>query len=171
LPRNEREEVEMTNLEILVASEDNGNSAWFDMEDYTDFEDFMKSAALILKSLPDYLYVADQAADYDLGVGAREVNSLETVWETARVIGDAYEPEAMASYLSYYGWDLDYAENFEEAYCGKWDSLEDYAIDFYEDVYGEFNIPGFCIEVDLDAWECDYFTVDTAGGVHVFRSL
>lgn len=141
---------------------------WIDLDGLTEVEELYAQAAKVTRNAEE-IYIADVESDYDLGIG--EYASLDDVWEKARIVGDAHDPEAMASYLSYFGWDTSYADSFEDAYHGKWDSLEDYAINFYEDVYGEFNLPGFRIEVDLVAWECDYFTVDTSGGVHVFRHV
>lgn len=143
-----------------------GYGSWLDLNDYDNVDELVSDADAA--TYDDGFQIIDTESDYDLG----DPMSLADVWDRMKVIGDSDEPEAMASYLSYHGWYTDYAKStFETAYRGKWDSLEDYAIDFYEQVYGYFDVPGYTILVDLPTWESSHFTVDTDNGVHVFRGV
>lgn len=57
-------------------------------------------------------------------------------------------------------------DDFRDSYCGEYDSLRDYALELFEDLYG-IDIPqGYMIEVDEVAWRCDYW-IESG---HVFRS-
>lgn len=143
---------------------------WVDLDGLVDVDDLRTAVAKVTHNAEE-IYIADVQSDYDLGIG--EYASLDDVWEKVRIIGDAHDPEAMSSYLSYHGWDLSMADEFAEAYCGEWESLEEYAISYYEEVYGTDALfrPGFRVEVDIVAWECDFFTVDHGRVVHVFRSI
>lgn len=80
-------------------------------------------------------------------------------------------------YVAEGGTDLPSISDFEDAYCGEWDSFADYAQQLAEDI-------GFLSDVTdeiatyfhWDAWTrdlaFDYATATAAGGgVHVFRNL
>jgi antirestriction protein len=141
---------------------------WVDLSTCVDLDDLREKVAEVTRHSEEF-----HICDYEGPFPVERYTSLDTVWETAEVIGDAHDPDAMAAYLAYHGWDLSTASGFEDAYAGQWDSLEDYALNFFEEIYADtvLPIPGFRIEVDIVAWECDFFTLDAAdGGVHVFRN-
>lgn len=87
------------------------------------------------------------------------------------------EREAFAAYLEYVG-DLETAlENFEEAYAGEWEDLEDFAAELVEDhgmlhgvdetIARYFDVAAFARDLELGG---DYFSAPAGGGyVHVFR--
>lgn len=90
-------------------------------------------------------------------------NELTTQWD------------AFCEFLSEGFGPLDGAvEQFEEAYCGRWQSLEDFAhfqlIDCDEEYSKIYNSGsrGYSLKLDMIAWEYDY-TITNSG--HVFRSI
>lgn len=58
---------------------------------------------------------------------------------------------------------------FEDVYCGQYDSLEEYALEVFDEIHSaEVIIPlGYVLEVDIVAWRCDYMISDNG---HVFRN-
>lgn len=70
------------------------------------------------------------------------------------------------------------SSSFEEAYCGKWDSFEDYAYDLAEEIGLLAGVPeDIRPYFAVDRWARDlllggdYWTADGDGGVYVFRSF
>lgn len=92
------------------------------------------------------------------------------------------EPEAYAAFASYVGREYATPEDFEEAYAGEWDSLEDYATELADDVYrvdqrGQsddviaryFDYAAFARDLELGG---DVWTAPASGGsVYVFRTI
>jgi hypothetical protein len=75
--------------------------------------------------------------------------------------------------VAYFAYDplQDIPEYWDDVYAGHWGSLEEYAEDFYEEIYGPFDVPGFTISVNRPDWEQDYLEVDAAiGGVYLYRT-
>ena len=97
---------------------------------------------------------------------------IETVLEVATLIEE--HGEAYALYAQNIGEDI--ADDFEESYCGEWDSFKDYAIEQFDDVYA-FNLCDYARSyIDYDKvtrdLNMDYFyETSQAGTVHVFRYL
>jgi hypothetical protein len=141
------------------------SNRWIDLSDFVDFESFMAEVNKVQEDDGE-IAIVDTEAPFPT-----DYASFQDIWERYVILRDAHDWDALAAYLSYHGWDLSMVDSFEDAYCGLWDSLEDYALDFFEDIYGEVNFPGFRIEVDSIAWQCDHFEVDATGGVYVFRSV
>lgn len=71
-----------------------------------------------------------------------------------------FDPGAFREYVLYNGTHYFWTSvaQFEDAYQGQWADMESFAWDFYEstDVSGPVP-PGFRLEVDIVAWECDYW--------------
>lgn len=139
---------------------------WVNLAHCVDLDDLRDKVAEVTNNADEF-----HICDYEGPFPVERYDPLEKVWEMAQIIGDCVDPDAMAAYLSYQGWDLSGAHRFEDAYCGDADSLEDYALNYFEQVYADtVHIPGFIIEVDTAAWEMDHFTMpSSSGGVHVFR--
>ncbi|WP_328953655.1 antirestriction protein ArdA [Kitasatospora purpeofusca] len=93
--------------------------------------------------------------------------------ELAEDAGVVAELEALTAYAAYTG-NAEYAvETFEDAYCGQWDDLEDFAHDQLMETDAEYRAAmescrGWRPSLDMIAWQCDY--THTTGG-HVFRSV
>ncbi|MEL6499781.1 MAG: antirestriction protein ArdA [Cyanobacteria bacterium J06623_1] len=97
---------------------------------------------------------------------------IETVLEVARLLEE--HGEAYALYAQNIGEDI--VDDFEESYCGEWNSFKDYAIEQFDDVYA-FNLCDYTrsyIDYDKVARDLkmDYFyETSETGTVHVFRHL
>ncbi|MFD4397840.1 antirestriction protein ArdA [Kitasatospora sp. NPDC058478] len=93
--------------------------------------------------------------------------------ELAEDAGIVAELEALTAYAAYVG-SAEYAvATFEDAYCGQWDDLEDFAHDQLMETDAEYravreSCRGWRASLDMTAWECDY--THTSGN-YVFRSL
>ena len=107
------------------------------------------------------------------GMSIDEYTGIDEVAEIAALI-EEHGP-AYAAYASHIGGDeLPTAEQFQEAYCGEWDSEKAYA----EELFDECNeVPdNLAMYIDYDAvardFFCgDYFSVDNPeGGLFIFRS-
>lgn len=137
---------------------------WVNLADCVDLDELREKVAEVTGHSEEF-----HICDYEGPFPVERYDPLDKIWEMAQVIGDSHEPEAMAAYLSYYGWDTGKADGFEDAYRGEWDTLEDYALNYFEEIHGPVNFPGFSITVDLVSWECDQLVIDIpSGGVYVF---
>lgn len=144
-----------------------------DLDDYESFEEFeRKVSSVIGEDASVYIHEVDS----DFRINVPDIVSLQELWDlhvfiTEELYDEGYR-EAFADYLNNHGWDqLDWAmSSFSEAYMGQWKSLEDFAWDYAEEALGVelTRLYGFRIEVDLVAWECDYWISDNG---HVFRNL
>lgn len=143
---------------------------WIDLDKFDDYETFMDEVNSVTRFGPDdagEIVITDTEAPW-----SDEVVSFPDIWERYELLRDAFDWEALAAYLGYHDdWSPSMVEDFEDAYCGLWDDLEEYARDFYEDVYGPFNVPGYSIAVNVHEWEMDHFTVPAGRGEYVFRSV
>jgi antirestriction protein len=143
---------------------------WVDLDACADFDDFCDQVREVTRNAEEIL-MGDHECDYGIKFG--EFTALKTVWEVHEALTEIREDEreAFVDYLEYQGGleYLDQARNgFEDAYRGRWDSIEDYALEFASDVYSEFfkNVPpGFRVEVDVVAWEQDVWRSDNG---HIF---
>lgn len=88
------------------------------------------------------------------------------------------EAQAYLAWLDYNGYDLvgnEYLSDFEEAYCGQWDSEEDYAQDLAEQldlIPKEHSWPASYIDWERAARDLfmDYTAIEVpTGGIWVFR--
>jgi antirestriction protein len=153
-----------------LASYNNGilHGEWLDA---TDPDVLREEIAEMLSAGP-----ADNAEewafhDYD-GFGNYTVSEYEDIDELTR-IGACIEEhgEAFAAYA-----DIVFKateEQFEDAYCGDWDSEEAYAENYMDDCY---DIPDYLVDyIDYAAFARDmfmdgYFSVRGGAGVYVFRN-
>lgn len=108
----------------------------------------------------------------------REYESIETVAEVARLIGE--HGDIFAGLVSHFGGDLDDAKRFmDDGYRGEWDSLTEYVENFIDDIYGpqlkglpEFlryriDYEGIAHDLELGG---EIFTIACGHRVHVFDS-
>lgn len=96
-----------------------------------------------------------------------------------RLEGDGVDAEAFFVWCDYEGRDpleTD-AIDFHEAYAGAWDSQVDFAENLAEDMGAldpDASWPIAYIDWERaarDLFSCDYYSVSTCGGVHVFRNV
>lgn len=153
-------------VSVHVESSDDRVGGWVDLVDFYDSEGFFEAVKTMTRGA-DEIIVTDVEAPF------RSVDhiSLADVWAFFEVLDNAHDANAMAAYLGFNGWDLNYADNFDDAWCGEWDSIEDYALNWFEEIHGDLlAFPGFKIEVDTVAWQMDHYEATAPdGSTHVFR--
>ena len=107
-----------------------------------------------------------------------EYTPLATVAEWAEVLDDANDEDALIAFASYESRDgspEEIAEDFREAYLGKFDTLREWGEDYLTETYGYNEVPEDLREfIDFERWgeaqERDWmFTIDAEPGVYVFR--
>ncbi|MEO3863434.1 antirestriction protein ArdA [Acrocarpospora sp. B8E8] len=144
---------------------------WIDLDYCVDFEDF---AGKVLDATRNAEEVILGDYESDFGISFSEYQGLEAIWAVHEALCEIHESERepFGDYLAYIG-GVDYLDtaisDWQDHYCGQFKSIEDYAWSFAEDVYPDLaNMPpGFRVEVDTVAWECDHWI--SANG-HVFSS-
>ncbi|MEM7757948.1 MAG: antirestriction protein ArdA [Cyanobacteria bacterium P01_A01_bin.40] len=135
-----------------------------------DQDDLKAAIAEIIEQSQHYPIQRWEIGDYDGFYGLTP--PLKTVLEVAQLIEE--HGEAYALYAQNIGTDI--ADDFEDAYCGEWNSFKDYAIEQFDDVYA-FNLCDYAryyINYDKVAHDLkiDYFyETSETGTVHVFRHL
>ncbi|MEU4726517.1 antirestriction protein ArdA [Nonomuraea dietziae] len=144
---------------------------WVDLDECEDFDDFRAKVAEATNNAEE-LILGDRESDF--GIDFWDYVSLDTVWDTHEKLCEIEEDnrEAFGDYLAHVGGtdQLDYAlRTFQDRYHGCHKSIEDFAWDYAESAYPELAScpPGFRIEVDTVAWECDFWISDNG---HVFSS-
>lgn len=160
-----------------LASYNNGtlHGAWIDCTDVeqmaTDITKML--AASPTESAEEYaIHDTDGFGDAATLIG--EHTDLATVAQIAEGIAEHGDP--WAAYAAHQG-DADAASDFEEAYCGQWDTFAEYAADFVDStgmlsgiddtVARYFDYDSFANDLEHDYIVCD----DGTGGVHVFMAL
>lgn len=145
---------------------------WVDLDGFDSLEDFV-GEALRTAGYAENPYIVDY--EYDYGFDLPEGVSLGDLWDLYQAFQsiDADRREAFADYLALVGGVeyLGYAlMRFEDAYEGRYESLEAFAWEYARDVYPQlFQIPpGFQVEVDLTVWEMDFCISDNG---HVFSKI
>ena len=151
---------------------------WFDVTDFADGDDLYAAVKeQVLDTSPEPIAEEWAIHDYE-GFGdyrISEYESFDAVVDLANAI-EEHGPQFIA-YIAHVG-GLEYAENFEEAYCGQWDSEQDYAEELVDDL-------GYLADQDFlatyfdyekftrDLFMSDYFSVDAGlgNGVYVFRHV
>lgn len=102
-----------------------------------------------------------------------ENSSLEQVALIVEEIEAAREPEALLAYAQELGDIESAARNFDDAFCGEWDSFRAYV----EETFTECNEVPEHLEfyLDWDAiardWGYDHSAIDAPRGVYVFRDM
>lgn len=143
---------------------------WVDLDDCLDYEDFQARVAKATRNAEE-LILGD--VDSEFGISFWEYVSLDTVWKAHEALREiaSCDREAFGDYLAYVGGTdhLDEAlETFEDRYEGQHKSIEDFAWSQADELWPDLSMcpSGFRVEVDVIAWECDYWISDNG---HVFR--
>lgn len=161
---------ETVEISVHVVNAATYRGEWLDLWDYSDEEEFLAAVRRVTGNADELVITNIEGLSDTPGL-----TSLADVWSWHELINEDTQPyhrQAMAAYLAHQSYVIDYTSNFEDAYAGEWDSIEDLALDFFESVYGEIDFPGFRIEVDEIAWRCDYSdTVAPDGTRHFFRNV
>lgn len=145
---------------------------WVDLDDCADLEEFESKVSEVTKGAEEII-LGDCESNY--GISISDYPDLSKIWETHEALCEIAESDrdAFGDYLSHIGGieNLDEAVgNWQEAFCGNFDSIEDYAWHMAEEIYPELANcpPGFRIQVDTIAWECDHWISSTG---NVFRYM
>jgi len=106
---------------------------WIDLTDFTDKEDFLAYCAELHKDEEDPEFMYQDYEDIPAAFISESWVS-EMLWE----MPDDIDIEALGAFMDNYGInadDSDLFDKFEESYQGKWDSFEQYAEQWFDDVY------------------------------------
>lgn len=164
------------------------HGAWIDAAQ--DEDDFATDVAAMLSKSPTAASEGSTAEEWAIhdyegfgGLKLSEHESLESVSTHARMIAE--HGPAWAAYANMVGAEHATEDGFEDAYCGEYESEEDFAYQLADDI-GLFDIrDSFDHKVDVstletyfdwDKWTRDLFMGDyssaesPSGGVYVFRS-
>jgi len=104
------------------------------------------------------------------GVKIEESEDFETVSEIAQAIEE--HGEAFAAFMQYDDFDV---ERFQEAYCGKYDTEQDYAEELFDEIYLPEVPESVRYYIDYekfsrDLFISDYYSIDAEdGGVFIFN--
>lgn len=135
-----------------------------------DSDDLKTAIADLMEQSKDYPVRRWEIGDYD---GFYSLTPpIETVLKVAKLIEEY--GEAYALYAQNIG--VDIVDDFEESYCGEWDSFKDFAIEQFDDVYA-FSLCDYARSyIDYDKVACDlkmdYFSeTSQAGTIYVYRHL
>ena len=168
---------------------------WFDLEDFSSARELEQAArAHILARVGKLAHQFRRWASNDNGrytdpteelwifdheglIGSEMgIGEAWSQWETLEAI-DEGQRAAFQAYAEHIGAAYADADNFEEAYAGEWRSEEEYADELAEELglvnesaggsWHYFDSEAFA----RDLFMGDYFSVDSPGGVWVFRSL
>lgn len=155
-----------------LAAYNNGklHGTWIDADQ--EIEDIWTEIETMLQASPESDAEEWAIHDYEdfCGLELSEQENLETVATVAQLI--AQHGAAFAVYANHRGLKDATEENFEEDYCGEYDSEADYAEEFYRDCY---EIPAH-LEMYID-WERvagdlfinDCFSASYNGTLYIFR--
>jgi antirestriction protein len=108
-------------------NEGNLAGAWLSLDDFSDKDDFMEAALALHKDEADPEIMFQ---DFD-GVPARlcsETHIDKSVWE---ILSSGLDLEAVEAYCSIFG-EFD-ADDFQDRYQGKWQTMKEFAENFVED--------------------------------------
>lgn len=168
LTRESTIRVHFWNLEKYVGGELVGD--WVELDECGDIDEFKAKVAEVVEGAEEFL-LGDSECDY--GVTFSEYPGLDKIWETHEAICEVHvgDRDAFGEYLSHLG-GIEYLDeaisNWQDAFCGNFESMEDYAWNYAEEVYPELaSLPaGFTVRVDTIAWEQDHWISSTG---NVFR--
>jgi len=170
------------------------HGAWIDAD--RDAEEIMEEIRVILRSSPEPNVLVDcpecegagceeckdgkvpsseewAIHDYE-GFGGVQIAEYQGIEEVADLAAKIAEyGEAYACYVDHEGIDHATVEGFEEAYCGEWDSEQDYAEYLFDECY---EVPDYLqFYIDYEKFARDIFIGDNyslqgpSGQLHIFR--
>ncbi|WP_177245020.1 antirestriction protein ArdA [Streptosporangium canum] len=145
---------------------------WINLDECEDFDEFQAKVSKATLGAEEVV-MGDYESDH--GVSFSEYESFEKVWEVHEALCEISEGDrdAFTDYLAHIGGieHLDEAlRSWQDAFCGNFKSIEDYAWHYAEEIYPELANcpPGFRIQVDTISWEQDHW-ISSEG--NVFRSI
>ena len=136
---------------------------WIDLSSFNSYDDFIEFCKAIHADEEDPELMAQ---DYEGFMSEEDFDHIKEYTEMC----DKHSVEAVDDYLELHD-DLD---NFEEAYCGEWDSEEDFARHIVEECYDlERTMGNLAQYFDYEAFARELFMYDYSMGAnnHVFRNI
>lgn len=135
------------------------HGSWIDAN--VEPEDFHAGISEMLQASPTAKRSGQPAEewafhDYE-NYGPLRIDEHDSVeWVTAVARGIDQHGPAFAAWAAQTGHDIEALDRFEDCYLGQWDSLEDYAQSFLDDIGVEEQLD------KIDPWIRAYVSVDTA---------
>ena len=145
---------------------------WIDLTTFYDYDDFLNFCYALHadEEDPELMFQDYEAFPkkwYD--ESSFDEDSFEAVREYSDMC-DKHGQEAVDDYMEFY----DELDNFEEAYCGEWDSEEDFARHIVEECYDlERSMGDLARYFDYEAFGRELFMYDYSMGANnnVFRTI
>ena len=145
---------------------------WIDLSSFSDYDEFIDfyNAIHADEEDPELMaqdYEAFPRQWYNEGFMSEE--DFDHIQEYTELC-DKYDVDAVDDYMEF----ADELDNFEEAYCGEWDSEEDFARHIVEECYDLEKLMGDLSRYfDYEAFGRDLFMWDYNMGAnnHVFRRI
>ena len=145
---------------------------WIDLSSFSDYDDFIDFCKAIHADEEDPELMAQ---DYEAfprqwyNEGFMSEEDFDHIQEYTELC-DKYDVDAVDDYMEF----TDELDNFEEAYCGEWDSEEDFARHIVEECWDiERTMGDLSRYFDYEAFGRDLFMWDYNMGAnnHVFRRI
>ena len=145
---------------------------WIDLSSFSDYHEFIDFCKAIHADEEDPELMAQ---DYEAfprqwyNESFMSEEDFDHIQEYTELC-DKYDVDAVDDYMEF----ADELDNFEEAYCGEWDSEEDFARHIVEECWDiERTMGDLSRYFDYEAFGCDLFMWDYNMGAnnHVFRRI
>ena len=145
---------------------------WIDLTTFYDYDDFIEFCQAIHADEEDPELMAQDYEGFPrqwYNEGFMSEDDFDHILEYSDMC-DKHGQEAVDDYMEFY----DELDNFEEAYCGEWDSEEDFARHIVEECYDlERSMGDLARYFDYEAFGRDLFMYDYSMGANnnVFRTI
>ncbi|MBD5421679.1 MAG: antirestriction protein ArdA [Bacteroides sp.] len=145
---------------------------WIDLSSFNSFDDFITFCKAIHADEADPELMAQDFEGFPrqwYNEGFIYEEDFDKILEYSEMC-DKYGKDAVDDYMEFY----DSLDKFEEAYCGEWDSEEDFARNIIEECYNLEKMMGeLAIYFDYEAFGHELFLWDYSIGAngHVFRRV
>ena len=145
---------------------------WIDLTTFNDYDDFIEFCQAIHADEEDPELMAQDYEGFPrqwYNEGFMSEDDFDHILEYSDMC-DKHGQEAVDDYMEFY----DELDNFEEAYCGEWDSEEDFARHIVEECYDlERSMGDLARYFDYEAFGRELFMYDYSMGANnnVFRVI
>ena len=145
---------------------------WIDLSSFSDYDEFINFCKAIHADEEDPELMAQDFECFPrqwYNEGFMDEEDFDNIKEYSELC-DKYEADAVNDYMEF----EDSLDNFEEAYCGVWDSEEDFARHIIDEFYDlEIMMGSLSNYFDYEAYAGELFMYDYSMGAnnHVFRRI
>ena len=145
---------------------------WIDLTTFYDYDDFLNFCYAIHADEEDPELMAQDYEGFPrqwYNEGFMSEDDFDNILENSDMC-DKHGQEAVDDYMEFH----DELDNFEEAYCGEWDSEEDFARHIVEECYDlERSMGDLARYFDYEAFGRELFMYDYSMGANnnVFRTI